>query len=136
MQGSVIDILVDFLHESRSANGKEDQIPVTDVGDSLTAECWNEHHIAWVNFLGRESTDLHGATALDDDVAFCGVSESVPSSGYARRQACSGDGCIRVIRSVGQFDDETSLGGVELIVELEQPYCFVHRNLRLLEIRL
>ena len=98
---AIFNIFIHIIRKSWRADSKEDQIFRTYVGDALSAQWRDKHHVTNANLLWCKLPHLYTPLALDDVVALGGFGKAMPVGGDSRFDPRTGDGYVRVVRRVG-----------------------------------
>lgn len=115
---SVIDILINGIQKTRGTDRQKNQIFRSDISNPLTARRRDQHDVAWLDDLRRQTTDFNPSQALYDDITLDGSDKTMPACRNARLDAGSCNGQIRIVEAIGLLDNETLFRSVKFIVEI------------------
>lgn len=115
---SVIDILINGIQKTRGADRQKNQIFRSDISNPLTACRRDQHDVAWLDDLRRQTTDFNPAQALYDDITLDGSDKTMPACRNAWLDAGPCNGHVRIVAGIGLLDNETLLRSVKFIIEV------------------
>ncbi len=115
--------------EAGNADAEEDQVPLTNVRNPLTAVRRNEDDVTWTYLGGGQFAKLHPAATLENDVSLADPAKAVPAGCHARSDSGTGDRSFPVSRPIAELNDVAPFGRVEFAAVAEWNDCGLHGRL-------
>jgi hypothetical protein len=75
----IINVFINIWRKTRRANGKENQILRTDIGNVLAAHWRDKHNVTGGYFLRRQFSNFHKPPPTDNNVPFEDSFEAMPA---------------------------------------------------------